>query len=186
MATCVSELHSMCMQAVAGGKDESVSQPLWTPDNDLLFTSDKLGEPGWWNIICLTAQGKVSPGTPERTAARLCLTRYTLFGGRRLMCACAGGIPAAAATYLDLLVCGIIMFMIVVQECCCMAWPCGQSLYSNASALRSETPGAKGCTTWLPAGPAGRETGSRVRGASLGVRHAVLHSASRIKVGPDL
>ena len=74
MATSAGELHPTCMQAVAGGKDESVSQPLWTPDNDLLFTSDKLGEPGWWNIICLTAQGKVSPCTHGLTAARPCLT----------------------------------------------------------------------------------------------------------------
>jgi len=32
---------------VAGGKDESVSQPLWTPKNELLFISDRTG---WWNI----------------------------------------------------------------------------------------------------------------------------------------
>ena len=32
---------------MAGGKDESVSQPLWTPKNELLFISDRTG---WWNI----------------------------------------------------------------------------------------------------------------------------------------
>ena len=81
VATSASELHPMGMQAVAGGKDESVSQPLWTPDNDLLFTSDKLGAPGWWNIICLTAQGEVSPCTHGLTAAKLCLTSLILLQG---------------------------------------------------------------------------------------------------------
>ncbi|DBB15202.1 TPA: hypothetical protein ACH3X3_004206 [Trebouxia sp. C0006] len=32
---------------VAGGEDESVSQPLWSPKNELLFISDRTG---WWNI----------------------------------------------------------------------------------------------------------------------------------------
>jgi dipeptidyl aminopeptidase/acylaminoacyl peptidase len=32
---------------VAGGKDESISQPLWSPDGRLYFVSDKTG---WWNL----------------------------------------------------------------------------------------------------------------------------------------
>lgn len=35
------------IQKVAGGKDESVTQPVWTPKNELLFVSDRTG---WWNI----------------------------------------------------------------------------------------------------------------------------------------
>ena len=35
------------MTQVAGGKDESVTQPVWTPKNELLFVSDRTG---WWNI----------------------------------------------------------------------------------------------------------------------------------------
>ena len=35
------------MLQVAGGKDESVTQPLWTPKNELMFISDRTG---WWNI----------------------------------------------------------------------------------------------------------------------------------------
>jgi len=36
---------------VAGGDDESVVQPVWTPQGDLLFISDRSG---WWNIYLLT------------------------------------------------------------------------------------------------------------------------------------
>jgi len=32
---------------VAGGKDESVMQPLWTPSGDLVFISDRSG---FWNL----------------------------------------------------------------------------------------------------------------------------------------
>ncbi|MGD2247125.1 MAG: S9 family peptidase [Candidatus Methanofastidiosia archaeon] len=34
---------------VAGGKQESIFQPEWSPDNVLYFVSDKTG---WWNIYC--------------------------------------------------------------------------------------------------------------------------------------
>ena len=37
----------MLLSQVAGGKDESVTQPIWTPQNKLLFVSDRTG---WWNI----------------------------------------------------------------------------------------------------------------------------------------
>ena len=32
---------------VAGGKDESVMQPLWSPSGDLIFISDRSG---FWNL----------------------------------------------------------------------------------------------------------------------------------------
>ncbi|KAL3158064.1 hypothetical protein ABBQ32_011673 [Trebouxia sp. C0010 RCD-2024] len=32
---------------VAGGEDESVTQPVWSPENKLMFVSDRTG---WWNI----------------------------------------------------------------------------------------------------------------------------------------
>ena len=35
-------------QEVAGGPEESVLQPLWSPDGDLLFVSDRNG---WWNLF---------------------------------------------------------------------------------------------------------------------------------------
>jgi dipeptidyl aminopeptidase/acylaminoacyl peptidase len=35
---------------IAGADDESVMQPVWSPNGDLLFISDRLG---WWNIYAL-------------------------------------------------------------------------------------------------------------------------------------
>ena len=35
-------------QEVAGGPEESVLQPLWSPDGDLVFVSDRNG---WWNLF---------------------------------------------------------------------------------------------------------------------------------------
>ena len=39
---------------VAGGREESVAQPSWSPDGDLYFVSDRSG---WWNIHRLTDGG---------------------------------------------------------------------------------------------------------------------------------
>jgi len=35
-------------QKVAGGLDESIFQPEWSPDNVLFFVSDRTG---WWNLL---------------------------------------------------------------------------------------------------------------------------------------
>ncbi len=43
-------------QLVAGGTEESVIQPEWTPDGDLLASSDRTG---WWNVYRFTAGGEV-------------------------------------------------------------------------------------------------------------------------------
>jgi len=37
------------IQKVAGGSDESIFQPEWSPDSTLYFVSDRTG---WWNIYC--------------------------------------------------------------------------------------------------------------------------------------
>lgn len=34
-------------QLIAGGKQESISQPVWSPDGELYFVSDRTG---WWNL----------------------------------------------------------------------------------------------------------------------------------------
>lgn len=39
---------------IAGGEQESVFQPRWSPDGRLHFVSDRSG---WWNLYCLTADG---------------------------------------------------------------------------------------------------------------------------------
>lgn len=36
-------------RAIAGGTDESIFQPQWSPDGKLYFVSDKSG---WWNLYC--------------------------------------------------------------------------------------------------------------------------------------
>jgi dienelactone hydrolase len=39
-------------QLIAGGPDESIFQPLWSPDGVLHFVSDRTG---WWNLYCYQA-----------------------------------------------------------------------------------------------------------------------------------
>ena len=41
---------------IAGGKDESIFQPEWSPDGQLYFVSDRTG---WWNLYRLTEAGEV-------------------------------------------------------------------------------------------------------------------------------
>lgn len=43
----INSMNACAWAQVAGGKDESVTQPMWTPKNELLFVSDRTG---WWNI----------------------------------------------------------------------------------------------------------------------------------------
>lgn len=47
----VSNIHVM-----AGGKDEAVCHPLWSPDGQLYFVSDRSN---WWNLYRLTAEGEM-------------------------------------------------------------------------------------------------------------------------------
>ena len=43
---------------VAGGEDESIFQPAWSPDNTLYFVSDRSG---WWNIHSVDGDGSITP-----------------------------------------------------------------------------------------------------------------------------
>lgn len=43
-------------ERVAGGKDESIFQPEWSPNGDLYFVSDRNG---WWNLYRINAQGAI-------------------------------------------------------------------------------------------------------------------------------
>ncbi len=45
-------------ELVAGGTDESIFQPEWSPDGTLYFVSDRSG---WWNLHRLTANGNIEP-----------------------------------------------------------------------------------------------------------------------------
>ena len=44
-------------EMVAGGRDESIFQPLWSPDDELYFVSDRTG---WWNLY-RWRDGKAEP-----------------------------------------------------------------------------------------------------------------------------
>jgi dipeptidyl aminopeptidase/acylaminoacyl peptidase len=44
-------------QRVAGGIDESIFQPEWSPDGHLYFVSDRTG---WWNLYCWS-EGQIEP-----------------------------------------------------------------------------------------------------------------------------
>lgn len=44
------------IQVVAGGEEEAVCHPLWSPDGQLYFISDRTN---WWNLYRLTSEGEV-------------------------------------------------------------------------------------------------------------------------------
>ena len=47
-------------ERVAGGPEESILQPQWSPDGSLYFVSDRTG---WWNLYRLGGAGNVEPVT---------------------------------------------------------------------------------------------------------------------------
>src|SRR5918912_2965415 len=49
---------------VAGGRDESIFQPEWSPDGQLHFVSDRTG---WWNLYRLTNDEEAEPLTEPMT-----------------------------------------------------------------------------------------------------------------------
>lgn len=49
------------IQVVAGGKEEAVCHPLWSPDGQLYFVSDRSN---WWNLYRLAAREKIEPLFP--------------------------------------------------------------------------------------------------------------------------
>ena len=44
------------IKVVAGGEEEAVCHPLWSPDGQLYFVSDRSN---WWNLYRLTSEGKI-------------------------------------------------------------------------------------------------------------------------------
>jgi dipeptidyl aminopeptidase/acylaminoacyl peptidase len=78
---------------VAGGPDESIFQPEWSPDGTLYFVSDRSG---WWNLYRLR-DGAVEPLHPAEAefgvpAWVLGLRTYDFVGPRRIVCAyCRSG-----------------------------------------------------------------------------------------------
>jgi dipeptidyl aminopeptidase/acylaminoacyl peptidase len=75
-------------QLVAGGREESVSEPQWQPDGSLTFISDRTG---WWNLYRWTPQrGQVEAlteleGEIALPSWVLGFSRYSLLGDGRIV-----------------------------------------------------------------------------------------------------
>jgi dipeptidyl aminopeptidase/acylaminoacyl peptidase len=76
-------------ELVAGGKDESIFQPEWSPDGRLYFVSDRSG---WWNLYRVNSGGQVEAicemeaefGMPQWGFA---LSAYAFESADRIVCA---------------------------------------------------------------------------------------------------
>ncbi|HEX9069989.1 MAG TPA: prolyl oligopeptidase family serine peptidase [Ktedonobacterales bacterium] len=73
---------------IAGGKDESIFQPEWSPDGALYFTSDRTG---WWNLYRWRA-GVVTPLHPAeaefgKPGWSFGMSAYAFAGPDRILCA---------------------------------------------------------------------------------------------------
>ncbi len=74
---------------VAGGAEESIFQPEWSPDGTLYFVSDRSN---WWNLYRLNAEGAVEPvcekeaefGTAQWGFA---MSTYSFASAERIVCA---------------------------------------------------------------------------------------------------
>ncbi len=76
------------MEKVAGGRDESIFQPQWSPDGTLFFVSDRTG---WWNLY-RRQENEIKPvvrmeaefGMPQWLFG---MSTYAFESARRLICA---------------------------------------------------------------------------------------------------
>ncbi len=73
---------------VAGGPEESIFQPLWSPDGRLHFVSDRTG---WWNLYRIDAVGDITPLAPiEAEIGRpqwvFDMASYVFLSGGRIAC----------------------------------------------------------------------------------------------------
>jgi dipeptidyl aminopeptidase/acylaminoacyl peptidase len=97
---------------VAGGAEESIFQPEWSPDGVLHFVSDRSG---WWNLYRLTADGRVEALAPMEEEAGspqwvFGMSRYAFLPGGRVALVHGRGplqrlgvlAPGGALTDLDL------------------------------------------------------------------------------------
>jgi dipeptidyl aminopeptidase/acylaminoacyl peptidase len=81
-------------RCIAGGQDESIFQPEWSPSGELYFVSDRLG---WWNIYRLT-NGVVDAVCPTDAEFGLPqwvfgLSTYAFTGANEIVCSyCVSGV----------------------------------------------------------------------------------------------
>jgi dipeptidyl aminopeptidase/acylaminoacyl peptidase len=73
---------------IAGGKDECISEPRWSPDGTLFFVSDR--QSGWWNIHAYRkgAVECISPADADfsRPAWVFGISHYAFLSGREIVC----------------------------------------------------------------------------------------------------
>jgi dipeptidyl aminopeptidase/acylaminoacyl peptidase len=88
-------------QAVAGGREESIFQPEWSPDGELHFVSDRTG---WWNLYVQRGSEAIplAPAQAEfgTTAWAFGLRTYTFLAHGRIACLYASG-PAESLGIIE-------------------------------------------------------------------------------------
>jgi dipeptidyl aminopeptidase/acylaminoacyl peptidase len=76
-------------QRIAGGIDEAIIQPQWSPDGQLYFLSDRSG---WWNLYCWSAGSirAIAPMPAEFGAPPWVFgeTHYAFLSPQQVVCAC--------------------------------------------------------------------------------------------------
>jgi len=76
-------------ERVAGGRDESIFQPEWSPAGELYFVSDRSG---WWNLHRMNSDGSIEPlcemqaefGMPQWSFG---MSTYAFESAERIVCA---------------------------------------------------------------------------------------------------
>lgn len=58
LADVTNEFSFSNAHVIAGGENESVCEPRWSPDEQLYFSSDRNG---WWNLYCFTYEELIEP-----------------------------------------------------------------------------------------------------------------------------
>ena len=75
-------------QLIAGGENESIFQPEWSPDGKLYFVSDRTG---WWNLYSASLEGTIQPlctmeaefGLPQWVFG---MSTYDFMGDGKIFC----------------------------------------------------------------------------------------------------
>jgi dipeptidyl aminopeptidase/acylaminoacyl peptidase len=92
-------------EAIAGGAAESIFQPEWSPNGDLVFVSDRSG---WWNLyrhaVASGAQSALAPKAAEFGAPQwgFGMSTYAFAGSDRIVCTyCEAGLWRLAVVDLN-------------------------------------------------------------------------------------
>jgi len=75
-------------QLIAGGENESIFQPEWSPDGKLYFVSDRTG---WWNLYSASLEGIIQPLCPMEAEFGLPqwvfgMSTYDFMGDGKIFC----------------------------------------------------------------------------------------------------